>query len=78
MKRGVEILVMWLVIAFCANLLAAGMPISGFQFWVYYFTVFSAPLGACCFAGHAGRGFSPASIGLAWCMGSGADARIIV
>lgn len=56
MKRGIEILVGWLVIVFCANLLAPhSVPVNALERFVQIVTVISFPFGAWCYAGHAGR-----------------------
>lgn len=56
MKRGIEILIMWLVIAFCANFLfQSGIPPSGFERLVFFVTVASFPFAAWSYAHHAAR-----------------------
>jgi hypothetical protein len=56
MKRGIEILIMWLVIAFCANLLAPySIPQNGFERLVYFITVGSFPFAAWSYARHSTR-----------------------
>ena len=54
MKRGIEILIMWLVIVFCANFLAPhSIPTNGLERLVYFAMVISFPFGAWCYARHA-------------------------
>jgi len=56
MKRGIEILVMWLVIASCANFLAPhSIPQNGFERLFFFVTVLSFPFAAWIYAGHACR-----------------------
>jgi hypothetical protein len=56
MKRGIEILIMWLVIAGCANFLAPhSIPQNGFERLVYFVTVGSFPFAAWIYAHHSGR-----------------------
>jgi len=56
MRRGVEILIMWLIIAGCANFLAPhSIPQNGFERLVYFVTVISFPLAAWIYARHTHR-----------------------
>ena len=56
MKRGIEILIIWLVIAGCANFLAPhSIPHNGFERLVYFVTVGSFPFAAWIYAHHSGR-----------------------
>jgi hypothetical protein len=56
MKRGIEILIMWLVIAFFANMLVLPtIPPNGAQKLCFELTVISFPFAAWCYARHAAR-----------------------
>lgn len=56
MNRGIEILIMWLVVAFCVSFVVpCSIPQNGLKSWTDFLTVISFPFAAWVYAGHSAR-----------------------